>query len=61
LINKGLVKPALNNLEQLLMKKTDGCTAGQGPDGNDWITNCEAQKQTYWMAHEIDVLLKIAR
>lgn len=61
MINKGLVRPALNNLEHLLMRKADGCTDGDDPDRNDWITDCDAQKQVYWSAHEIDVLLKIAR
>lgn len=61
MINKGLVKPALNNLQHLLMKKTDGCKDGEDADRNDWITDCEAQKQVYWSINEIDVLLKIAR
>lgn len=60
-INKGHVKAALTHLERHLIPKTDGCTVGKTPDRNDWITDCEAQKQVYWSLHEIDVLLKIAQ
>ena len=60
-INKGHVKAALAHLERHLMSKTDGCTLGEHPDRNDWITTCDAQKQVYWSLHEIDVLLKIAQ
>ncbi|PKN65742.1 MAG: hypothetical protein CVU57_09280 [Deltaproteobacteria bacterium HGW-Deltaproteobacteria-15] len=61
MINKGHVKPALNHIEHHLLRKTDGCTDGDDPDRNDWIADCDAQKQVYWSINEIDVLLKIAR
>lgn len=28
-------------------------------DKDDWVVECDIQKQLYWAAHEIAVLLKI--
>lgn len=48
---------ALNRLQNGFMNKTDGCIDGDSPDRNDWITDCDAQRQTYWAANEVSVLL----
>jgi hypothetical protein len=59
MIRKGAYKGALNQLEKILLTRTDGCVEKGAPDRNDWITDCELQKATYWSLHEIMVLLKI--
>jgi hypothetical protein len=59
MIRKGAYKGALNKLEKILLARTDGCVEEGAPDKNDWITDCELQKATYWSLHEIIVLLKI--
>lgn len=58
LIQEGLYKPALKLLENGIMNKADGCIEGDAPDRNDWIRDCSAQKQIYWAANEVIVLLK---
>ena len=57
LIRKGRYKSALMQLEKGLINKMDERVGQNSPDSNDWITDCEAQKQTYWAANEVSVLL----
>ena len=52
-------KGALRKLEKGLLSKTDGCQNQGSPDKNDWITDCELQRSTYWSLNEIIVLLSI--
>ncbi len=41
-----------------LLSKTDGCSKSKGsPDFNDWIKDCEAQKETYALIQEAMDLL----
>ena len=52
-------RPAAKILEKSLMKRMDGCTVADAPDRNDWIRDCQTQKQVYWAVNEILVLLKM--
>jgi hypothetical protein len=49
--------PAKRVLEKNIMKRVDGCVLGDTPDRNDWIKDCQAQKQVYWAVNEILVLM----
>lgn len=51
-----VVKKAMNHW---MVKKSDGCSINGEPDNNDWIIDCEAQKQVYWKINELLVLLNI--
>ncbi|MHC4642419.1 MAG: GLUG motif-containing protein [Planctomycetota bacterium] len=46
-IDEGLYKDALNELQNDILQKTDGCTEMGEPDKNDWIITCEAQDLIY--------------
>lgn len=59
LIHKGAYKGVVAMIEHHLIPKTDGFVSGAGPDKNDWITDDELQRKTYWSLHEIVVLMKI--
>jgi hypothetical protein len=38
----------------------NGCSQPSGtPDKNDWVKDCEIQKQFYWLTNEIMVLMGI--
>ncbi len=50
-------QPAYHLLKKNLMKRVDGCTCDNAPDRNDWIRDCQAQKQVYWAINEILVLM----
>ncbi len=50
---------ALEKIQSDVLQKTDGCAVAGMMDKNDWVTNCDAQKQFYWSIHEIIVLLNI--
>jgi len=43
MVDQGLFQDALDKLQNDILAKTDGCLGGH--DGNDWITNCDAQAQ----------------
>ena len=38
---------ALDQLQNDIVLKTDGCAAASAPDRNDWINNCPDQNQVY--------------
>jgi len=44
-VNQGLFQDALNKLQHDILRKTDGCIEFGAPQGNDWITSCDAQAQ----------------
>ncbi len=47
-IKAGDYKAALDQLQNDLLAKTDGCASpAKHPDNNDWITNCNAQGHVY--------------
>lgn len=47
MIEAGLYEDALKKLENDILKKTDGCADANEPDKNDWIKDCEEQRQIY--------------
>lgn len=47
MIDEGRYQDALDKLENDILKKTDGCATGGGPDRNDWIRDCAAQGEVY--------------
>jgi hypothetical protein len=55
----GAHSAALHNLQTGILTKTDGCISGSKADRNDWVIDCEVQKQLYWAINEIVVLLNI--
>jgi hypothetical protein len=59
LIKMGFYRAGLMRLTKYILPKIDGCSEFNSPDKNDWITNCEAQKQCYWSSHEIMVFFNI--
>jgi hypothetical protein len=59
MIERDKFRFAQKRLESALMRRVDGCTDTGSPDGNDWLIDCDSQKQVYWNLHEILVLLKI--
>jgi hypothetical protein len=56
---RGAYEGALEKLHNDIQKKTDGCVVDGAVDRNDWVTDCEKQKQFYWALNEIVVLLSI--
>ena len=48
-IEAGNYEDALGQLQNDILKKTDGCATSGEPDKNDWIidTDCEAQMLVY--------------
>jgi hypothetical protein len=59
MIEREIFRPAQKGIKFSLLKKVDGCTDTGSPDRNDWLIDCDSQKQVYWSLHEIQVLLKI--
>jgi hypothetical protein len=58
-VAKGAYAEALEKLQNDLLKKADGCVVNDDVDKNDWVIDCDIQKQIYWALNEIIVLLKI--
>ena len=58
-VEHGAYKAALWSLQNYIQTKTDGCISGSRADRNDWVTDCNIQRQFYWALNEIIVLLKI--
>lgn len=60
-VEKGNYAGALEKLQEDILSKLDGCSLSKvkAPDKDDWAIQCDVQKQLYWAAHEIAVLLKI--
>ena len=52
-------RTATRTLEKSLTKRVDGCTKKDAPDRNDWIEDCQAQRQVYWAINEILVMMKM--
>lgn len=46
-IESGNYADALDQLQNDILKKTDGCATNRTPDKNDWITDCNAQEVVY--------------
>lgn len=59
LINGGLYLDAIDELQNDILAKTDGCVKAGYPDKNDWITNCTAQAEVYPFIVEAIALLKL--
>ena len=59
MVDKGFHANVVTIIEKHLLAKTDGFLTGGGADKNDWITDPELQKKTYWALHEMTVLLNI--
>jgi len=55
----GARSAALRNLQTGILTRMDGCISGSKADRNDWVVDCEVQKQLYWAINEIVVLLNI--
>lgn len=46
-IEAGNYADASGQLQNDILKKTDGCANANGPDKNNWITTCAAQSTVY--------------
>jgi hypothetical protein len=57
-INAGNYASALDELQNDILLKTDGCATAGAPDKNDWINNCASQGQVYPMIMDLIALLK---
>jgi hypothetical protein len=55
----GAYSTALHNLQTGILPRMDGCISRSKADRNDWVTDCDVQKQFYWAVQEIMVLLNI--
>lgn len=55
----GWYSKAYNDLKGHVLIRTDGCTVGGAADRDDWVAECEFQKQLYWSINEVLVLLDI--
>jgi hypothetical protein len=57
-VNHGSYANALNELQNDILQKTDGCALKDRPDKNDWITDCDGQAEVYPVIIEIISLLQ---
>ena len=56
-IEAGNYADALGQLQNDILKKTDGCVTEGAPDKNDWIKNCDAQGSVYpCILHSIEMV-----
>jgi len=56
-IEAGNYADALGQLQNDVLKKTDGCATQGAPDKNDWIKNCDAQGSVYpCLLHSIEMV-----
>jgi hypothetical protein len=55
----GRINAAQSRLKKDFLSRTNGCQAAGSADSNDWIVNCELQKQLGWRVNELNVLLSI--
>jgi hypothetical protein len=58
-VTRGTYSGALDKLQGTIMQKTDGCISTGAKDGDDWVEDCEIQKQLYWAINEIIILFNI--
>jgi len=58
-IESGNYAAALNQVENDIIQKTDGCALEGAPDANDFITNCPAQAQIYPDLIELGDMLRV--
>ena len=58
-INQGLYQEALDQLQNDILIKTNGCAEIGVPDKNDWIEDCQSQGQIYPMIIQAIDLLKV--
>jgi hypothetical protein len=47
LIPSGQYAEAIDELQNDILSKTDGCANGGVPDNNDWLNTCDEQEQVY--------------
>lgn len=52
----GRIKAAQTRLRNDVLFRTDGCRAAGTADSNDWVSNCDLQKQIGWAVNEVSVL-----
>jgi hypothetical protein len=50
---------ALDQLQNDIVLKTDGCAAASAPDRNDWINNCPDQNQVYPQIQQLIQLVQV--
>lgn len=55
----GRINTAQTRLKKDFLSRTNGCQAAGSADSNDWVLNCELQKQLGWMVNEVSVLFSI--
>jgi len=58
-ISKRNYQLAVKRINQGILPKMDGCILNLSPDNNDWIQDCELQKQVCWSLNEILTLINI--
>jgi hypothetical protein len=57
-INAGLYRDALDQLQNDILGKTDGCAKTGAPDKNDWITTCQDQEKVYPLIFDLIRLIQ---
>ena len=55
----GRIDAAQSRLENDFLPKTNGCLATGSADSDDWVLDCELQKQIGWMVNELTVFFRI--
>ncbi len=55
----GRINTAQTRLKNDFLSRTNGCQAAGSADSNDWVLNCELQKQLGWRVNELSVLFSI--
>ncbi len=59
LSGSGRINTAQTRLKNDFLFRTNGCQKAGSADSNDWVLNCELQKQLGWMVNEVSVLFSI--
>jgi hypothetical protein len=60
-LNAGNQADAVDQLQNDLMNKTDGCATAGAPDKNDWIKTCDEQAEMYSRIVDLIRLVRGAR
>jgi hypothetical protein len=55
----GRINTAQTRLKKDFLPRTNGCQTARSADSNDWVLNCELQKQLGWRVNELSILLDI--
>ncbi len=53
MIDSGQYAEAIDELQNDVLRKTDGCATGGMPDNNDWLNACTEQDQVYPVIIEV--------